>query len=67
MGELLPKMEKNVFKVKELVPLVKIRKYYFTFFKYLRSIDDWASDQKYTEPLAAALNKCEIMISSKLS
>lgn len=67
MGELLPKMGKNVFKVKELVPLVKIRKYYYTFLKYLRSIGDWANDQKYSELLVTALNKCEIMISSKLS
>lgn len=67
MGELLPKLEKNVFKIKELVPLVKIRKYYYTFLKYLRSIDDWANGQRYSELLISALNKCEIMISSKLS
>lgn len=41
-------MEKNIFKVKELVPLVKIRKYYYTFYKYLKSIDDWSNDQRYS-------------------
>jgi hypothetical protein len=31
MAELIPKMEKNIFRIKELVQVVRIRKYFWTF------------------------------------
>ena len=40
LGELIPKMEKNMFRIKELVQIVKIRKYFSDFWEELQKIQE---------------------------
>lgn len=38
ISELIPKMEKNIFRIKELVQVVRIRKYFSSFLTELEGI-----------------------------
>lgn len=38
---MIPKMEKNIFRIKELVQVVRIRKYFSDFAKELQSIEEF--------------------------
>lgn len=45
MTDLLPKIEKSIFKVKELVSIVRIRKSYSDFFKTISSVKEWTGEK----------------------
>jgi hypothetical protein len=66
LSELLPKIEKTIFKVKDLVALVRIRKAYSGFEKALSSI--WSEgDGHEWEGVGSAVAKCEVLIGSRLA
>lgn len=64
MADLLPRMEKTIFKVRDLVPIVRIRKAYSEFTKALNRLFGEGTEW---EAVSSAVANCEVLIGSRLS
>lgn len=51
-------MEKNIFRIKDLISVVRIRKYFHDFLGELRKIESWSSDKREWDSLVNVLAKC---------
>jgi hypothetical protein len=70
MADLLPKIEKSIFKVKELVAIVRIRKSYSDFLLALNRVPEWQGEEKLEvswEAVSSAVAKCEVLIGARLT
>jgi hypothetical protein len=68
MEDIISKMEKNIYRIKELVQIVKIRRSIYDFSLQLKNKSQSviSSEKREFDIINSVLGKCDVIIESKL-